>query len=129
MRRGRNWTLAHRRWLAGQRFAEPAHQIVLEDSIQTIEAAEARVERLTGQLELLAGKTALAPLLAALQGLRGVALVTAATLVAELGDLTRFRSPRQLMAHLGLVPSEWSSAGCVRRGAITKTGNSLARAP
>jgi transposase len=63
----------------------------------------------------------------ALQALRGMALVAAATLVAELGDITRFANPRQLMAYLGLVPSEHSSGGTRRQGGITKAGNGAAR--
>ena len=69
----------------------------------------------------------LAPVVRALQALRGMALVAAATLVAELGDITRFANPRQLMAYLGLVPSEHSSGGTRRQGAITKAGNGSAR--
>lgn len=128
VRSGKNWTVAHRRWLSQQSFPHAAQQIVLEEGLQAIEEAEARVARLTAAIEGLAEASALAPLLRALQSLRGVALVTAATLVAELGDLSRFASPRQLMAHLGLVPSEASSGASVRRGAITKAGNGLARA-
>jgi transposase len=63
----------------------------------------------------------------ALQALRGMALVAAATLVAELGDITRFDNPRQLMAYLGLVPSEHSSGATRRQGGITKAGNGAAR--
>jgi transposase len=55
--------------------------------------------------------------------LRGVSFLTAVALVAEPGDLTRFRHPRELMAYLGLVPSEYSSGPQARRGAITKAGN------
>ena len=69
----------------------------------------------------------LAPVVQALQALRGMALVAAATLVAELGDITRFANPRQLMAYLGLVPSEHSSGGTRRQGRITKAGNGAAR--
>jgi transposase len=69
----------------------------------------------------------LAPVVAALQAMRGVALVNAATLIAELGDLSRFTNPRQLMAYRGLVPSEHSSGASVRRGGLTKAGNSAAR--
>jgi len=65
--------------------------------------------------------------MAALQTLRGMALVKAATLIAELGDLSPFTDPRQLMAYLGLVPSEHSSGASVKRGSITKVGNSAAR--
>ena len=70
---------------------------------------------------------AMAPLVKALQALRGVSLIVAATTVAELGDLTRFESAKQLMAYLGLVPSEHSSGGTIRRGGITKTGNGHVR--
>ena len=69
----------------------------------------------------------LAPVVRALQALRGMALVAAATLVAELGDITRFDNPRQLMAYLGLVPSEHSSGATRRQGGITKAGNGAAR--
>lgn len=69
----------------------------------------------------------LAPLVTALQALRGISLVIAATTVAELGDLIRFDSAKQIMAYLGLVPSEHSIGGSIRRGSITKTGNSHIR--
>jgi transposase len=68
-----------------------------------------------------------APLVAALQAMRGVAFVVAVTLVAEVGDFARFANPRQLMAYLGLVPAEHSSGRAVRRAGITKAGNALAR--
>ena len=126
-RDGNNWTLAHRRWLASLRFEQPAQQIVLEDYIQAIEDAQARRDRLTAEIEALVPRWSLAAVAQALQAMRGVALITAVTLLAEIGDLTRFDSPRQLMAHLGLVPSEHSSAAHIRRGAITKAGNAEAR--
>ena len=121
------WTKMHRRWLAGLRFEQPAHHIVLEDCIATIEAATARRDRLTAQIEALLSDWALSPVVHALQSLRGLALVSAATLIAELGDITRFDNPRQLMAYLGLVPSEHSSGGTRRQGGITKAGNTTAR--
>jgi transposase len=121
------WTKLHRRWLAGLRFAQAAHHLVLEDYIQAIEAAEARRDRLTEQIKAMLPDWTLAPVVAALQTMRGMALVNAATLIAELGDLSRFANPRQLMAYLGLVPSEHSSGTSIRRGGITKTGNSAAR--
>jgi transposase len=127
MRKGKNWTLAHRRWLATLRFEQPAQQIVLEDYIQAVEDAQARRDRLTAQIEGLVPSWSMAPVAQALQALRGVALVTAVTLLAEVGDLTRFDSPRQLMAHLGLVPWEDSSADKIRRGGLTKAGNAEAR--
>ncbi|KQW85192.1 MULTISPECIES: IS110 family transposase [unclassified Ensifer] len=121
------WTQMHRRWLAGLRFAQPAHYIVLEDHIATIEAATDRRDRLTKQIEIMLGDWSLAPVVHALQSLRGMALVTAATMIAELGDLSRFTNPRQLMAYLGLVPSEHSSGATRRQGGITKAGNGTAR--
>src|SRR6202158_5837248 len=69
----------------------------------------------------------MAPVVAALQSMRGVALVVAVTVVAEVGDFRRFANPRQLMAYLGLVPSEHSSGTSIHRGGITKAGNALAR--
>jgi transposase len=98
------WTKLHRRWLAGLKFEQAVHHIVLEDYIAAVEAAEARRDRLTAQIEAMLPDWTLAPMLAALQTMRGMALVNAATLIAELGDLSRFANPRQLMAYLGLCP-------------------------
>jgi transposase len=82
---------------------------------------------LVAQIQELLANWSMAPVVEALQGMRGIALIVAVTLVAEVGDLRRFDSPRQLMAYLGLVPSEHSSGPRVRRGAITKAGNAEAR--
>ena len=113
-------------WL-GYDSEQPAHHIVLEDCMSTIEAATARRDRLTAQIETMLVDWVLAPVVHALQALRGMALVTAATVIAELGDITRFENPRQLMAYLGLVPSEHSSGGTRRQGGVTKAGNGTAR--
>jgi transposase len=121
------WTLMHRRWLAGLRFEHAVHHLVLEDCIAAVEAATARRDRLEAHIEAALPDWSLAPVVGALQALRGMALVGAATLVAELGDITRFTKPRQLMAYLGLVPSEHSSGGTRRQGGITKAGNGAAR--
>ena len=121
------WTLMHRRWLAGLSFEQPVHHIVLEDCIAAVEAATARRDRLEAHIEAALADWSLAPVVHALQALRGMALVAAATLVAELGDITRFANPRQLMAYLGLVPSEHSSGATRRQGGITKAGNGAAR--
>src|SRR6266480_492282 len=118
------WTRLHRRWLAGE---QAVHHIVLEDYIAAVEAAEARRNRLTAQIEAMLPDWTLAPVVAALQTMRGMAMVNAATLIAELGDLSRFANPRQLMAYLGLVPSEHSSGTSIKRGGLTKAGNSTAR--
>jgi len=121
------WTRRHRSWLAGLRFEPPAQQIVLDEYRRAHAEAEARRDRLTAALERLMAGWKRAPLVGALQAMRGVALVTAATLVAEIGDFRRFSHPRQLMAYLGQVPSENSSGPRVRRGGITKAGNGRVR--
>jgi hypothetical protein len=113
----------HRRWMAGLRFEQAAHHIVLEDCIAAVEAATARPfgsPYRGGASGLVAGPSG------ARQALRGMALVAAATVVAELGDITRFANPRQLMAYLGPVPSEHSSGATRRQGGITKAGNGAA---
>jgi transposase len=117
------WTLAYRRWLTDLGFPRAAQHIALQEYRDTIDETERRLERLTDQLRQLAPTWRWAPVVTALQALRGVKFVTAVGLVAELGDLRRFGHPRELMAYLGLVPSEHSSGPSVRRGAITKAGN------
>ena len=113
----------YRRWLADLSFPSAAQHIALQEYRDRIEETERRLERLTEQLRQLAPVWRWAPVVAALQALRGVSFITAVGLVAELGDLRRFSHPRELMAYLGLVPSEHSSGPTVRRGAITKAGN------
>jgi transposase len=123
----RAWTVAYRRWLTTVRFDHPAQQIVLQDYIHAVQDAEVRRDRLTRQIEELLPNWSMAPVATALQAMRGVALVVAVTVVAEVGDFRRFTNARQLMAYLGLVPSEHSSGSTIRRAGITKAGNSLAR--
>lgn len=123
----KGWTKAYRRWLSTVRFEHPAQQIVLQDYIHAVTNAEARVAQLTKQIvELLPGWS-LAPVVEAIQAMRGVALIVAVTVVAEVGDFSRFDNPRQLMGYLGLTPSEHSSGASIRRAGITKAGSSLAR--
>jgi transposase len=138
----RGWTRAYRRWLTTVRFDHPAQQIVLQDYIHAVEDAEARLARLEQQIEELLPSWSMAPVVEAVQAMRaasgrpprsalearrGVGLIVATTVVAEVGDFSRFATPRQLMAYLGLVPSEHSSGTSVRRGGITKAGNAHAR--
>jgi transposase len=123
----RGWTRAYRRWLATVRFNHPAQQIVLQDYIHAIEDGEARLARLERQIEELLPSWSMAPVVEAVQAMRGVGLIVAVTVVAEVGDFSRFTNPRQLMAYVGLVPSERSSGASVRRGGITKAGNAHAR--
>jgi transposase len=123
----KGWTKAYRRWLTTVRFEHPAQQIVLQDYIDAVTDAEARIERLTGQIADLLPSWTLTPVVEAVQAMRGVAFIVAVTVVAEVGDFSRFDNPRQLMAYLGLTPSEHSSGASVRRGGITKAGRGLAR--
>ena len=116
---GNHWTRKHRRWLAAQRFDHPARQIAFEEMVQVVDEAEARRDRLARQMEELVPSWSLAPVVTAIQALRGIALIAAITIVAEVGDFHRFANPRQLMAYLGLVPGERSTGDAVRRGGIT----------
>jgi transposase len=115
------------RWLTTIRFDLVAQQIVLQDYIHAVQRAEERVVRLTRQIEEPAPSWSLAPVVQAFQAMRGVAFIVAVTVAAEVGDFARFANPRQLMAYLGLVPSEHSTGSAIRRGGITKAGNALAR--
>jgi transposase len=128
LRHGRHWeyttwTLKHRDWIRVQKFAHPAQQRVLEDYLKAVEDLAERVSRLTEALEELVQTTTLAPLVKALQAFRGVSLVSAATIAAEVGDLRRFATPGQFMSYVGLVPSEDSTGKRRRQGAITRCGN------
>jgi transposase len=122
-----SWSRAHTRWLCELQFEHPAGYLVLAEYRQAIADAEDRLERLSKQVAELVPSWSMAPVIAAYQAMRGVALLTAVTFVAESGDVRRFETPRQLMAYLGLVPSESSTGERVRRGGITKAGNSRAR--
>lgn len=122
-----HWTKAHFGWLADQKMPTPSQQVVFQEYIQAIKETTERVARLTRQIEALVPTWRMAPVVKALQALRGVSLIVAATTIAELGDLTRFENPKKLMAFLGLIPSEHSSGEKKKRGAITKTGNSHVR--
>ena len=121
------WTRAHSRWLEAQKFESPVQQVVFQEYVDAVEQATARVASLEARMHEALGSWSLGPAVAGLRALRGVDTITAMTVLAELGDLTRFDSPRQLMGFLGLVPSEHSSGGRRRQGAITKTGNGHVR--
>lgn len=121
------WSKAFRRWLAEQSFAHRAQHIVLEEILLAVKDAEERLARLTAAIEAAARDWVLAPLVEALQCLRGLRLVSAVTLAVEIGDFSRFKNAKQLMAFLGLTPSEASTGDDVRRGRITKAGNGRAR--
>ena len=121
------WGPAHQAWLAKQQFDNKAQQDVMNDYREAVEMATARVSRLTARLVEHVAAWDQAPLVTALQALRGVDLISAATLVAEVGDFRRFSSASELMSFVGLVPSEHSSGGSRRQGRITRTGNGHVR--
>src|SRR6266404_8839018 len=123
------WTQRHRRWLDTVTFAPVAQQTTLADYIHEVDHAGARLERLETALDvaIAAAPPAMQAIMRALQCLRGVRQLTAATIVSEIGPLSRFAHPRQLMGYSGTVPSEYSSGSSVHRGAITKTGNAHLR--
>jgi transposase len=121
------WTKAHWAWMGTLNLGGDAAQTAFTEYVLAVQAAMQRVQRLNQALQDSVSGWRFEPVVAALQALRGVALVTAVGIVAEIGDLSRFEHPRKLMGYLGLVPSEDSSGDRVRRGSITKTGNSHAR--
>lgn len=121
------WTKAHFNWLADISMGHPAQQITLQEYIDNVQRCEERVKRLTDQVRQLSSECRLSPLISALQSMRGISLIVASVLAAELGDLRRFPRPGKLMGYLGLIPSEHSSGGKIQRGSITKTGNGHAR--
>jgi transposase len=121
------WTKTHLNWLESIRFEQPWLQIVLQEYIDAAKGASKRVADLTDQLMQALPGWSLAPVVDSLVALRGIDKLAATVLLAELGDISRFESPKQLMSYLGLVPSEHSSGSRRRQGAITLTGNSHAR--
>jgi transposase len=121
------WTSVHYNWLESLRFERPWQQVTLQEYIGAVKAASARVAQLSNHLMQALPEWSLAPVVDSLIALRGVDKLAAIVLLAELGDISRFDSPRALMAFLGLVPSEHSSGPRRRQGGITLTGNAHAR--
>jgi len=124
---GGHWTLAHRRWLARQSFEHPAQQIVFQEGVDAIEDAAQRLHRLEKQLAIIVPSWSMAPVVAAFQAMRGASFLVAVTFAAEIGDVRRFDTPRQLMSFLGLVPAESSTGDTIRRKGLTLAGNRRAR--
>jgi transposase len=121
------WSPAHLRWLAEVVCPTPAQQIVFQEYVRAVTEHTERLQRLEQELHEQVKTWRLQPVVEALHALRGVQFTVAVTMVAELGDLTRFENPRQLMKFLGLTPSEYSTGERRRQGSITKAGNSHAR--
>lgn len=123
----RPWSAKYRVWLKKLTFDSSALQATFDEYRLSIEEIEARIERLESEIHAQAQESKHAPVIKALQAFRGIKEIAAATIVAEVGSFLRFRSPRQVMGYSGVVPSEYSSGMAVRRGKITKTGNSHLR--
>jgi len=123
----KTWGKSHRNWLASLKLDQREQRIVLEELFGAERQAQERVDRLVGAILDAVPEWSLAKIVTALMAVRGIDLVAAVTIMAELGDLSRFASPRELMAFLGLVPSESSTGDSVKRGGITKAGNRRAR--
>ena len=121
------WSKMHRNWLAAIKMLHPAQQIAVTEYLDALANMEARILRINAQILSFCKTWRLRSAVEALQSLRGISLITAVTIVAELGDLNRFENAAQLMAYLGLVPSEHSSGNTIKKGGITKTGNTHVR--
>ena len=118
-----SWSSGHMRYLRELVLPHPAMKVVLEEYLQCIDATNGRIERLEMHMKALLEGWHLAPVVRALMGFKGYQTVAAMITVSEIGDIHRFAHPRQLMAYLGLVPSESSSGGSRAQGGITKCGN------
>jgi transposase len=123
----RNWGTRHMAWLRQLRFDEPAAQATFDSYLLTIDQLEERMNQLELRMHEFAGQEPYGEPVGWLRCFRGIDTITALSLVAELHGFQRFRSPRQLMAYLGLVPSEHSSGESERRGSITRAGNGHVR--
>ena len=121
------WTQTHLRWPEDQKFDFPVQQTVFQEYVDAVVAARKRTDGLEARMHEMPGAWSQRPTAEALMSLRGVSTITAMTVLAELGDLTRLDSPRQLVGFLGLAPGETSSGSLRRQGAITKTGNGHVR--
>ncbi|WP_026674122.1 IS110 family transposase [Alkalihalobacterium bogoriense] len=124
---GRNWSSKYREWIHTLKFEYSTLRIAFQEYLQNLQEVEQRLKRLEAEIEVQATEGVHAPMIQALQCLRGVATITATSLVAEIGSFKRFRSPKQLMAYTGLIPSESSSGGIRKQGSLTKTGNTHVR--
>ncbi|MGB8907625.1 MAG: IS110 family transposase [Candidatus Cybelea sp.] len=120
-------SVRYRQWLDGLQFDDVAQGLVFIEYRHSIEEIDQRVTRFEQELSELSERSPHAATIGALQAMRGIKLLTATTIVSEVGDLGRFENPRQLMAYAGLVPSEHSSGSRLRRGCITKSGNAHLR--
>jgi transposase len=123
----KTWGKAHLTWLASQKLEHRERRIAFEEMMLAVRQAQERIARLEEAIRSALPEWSLAEMVTALMAMRGIDLISATTLLAEIGDLSRFQTARELMGYLGLVPSEDSTGDTVKRGPITKTGNRRAR--
>ncbi|MET4291152.1 transposase [Bradyrhizobium sp. LB8.2] len=123
----RTWTRAHMNWLVSQRLAHREQRIAFEEMLLAVRQANERVTRLERAIAAAVPDWSLAEVVTALMAVRGLDLISATIFLAEIGDLSRFTTPRQLMAYLGLVPGEVRPVTRGWRGGFTKAGNHRAR--
>ncbi len=123
----KTWTKTHLNWLASLKLEYPEQRFVFEEMMLAMRQARERIERLEQAIRSAMPDWSLSEVVTALMAMRGMDLISAATFLAEIGDLSRFQTPRELMAYLGLVPSEDSTGDTIKRGPITKSGNRRAR--
>ena len=123
----RTWTRLHWNWLARQKMAHREQRIAFEEMLQAVREAQERLARLDQAIRTAAPDWSLAQTVTALMALRGIDLIAATIFLAEIGDLSRFATPRELMGYLGLTPREHSTGDRVKRAGITKAGNARAR--
>ena len=125
--RRKPWTKVHKAWLMRQKFDHPEQRLVFEEMMLAMRQAEERLARLEQAIRIAVPEWSLAEVCTGLMAFRGIDLVSSAGILAEMGDLNRFPTPSELMAALGMVPSEYSSGETTKRGPITKAGNRRAR--
>lgn len=123
----KTWTKAHMNWLASQKLDYGEQRLIFEEMMLAMRQAQERLTRLEEAIRAAVPDWSLGEVVTALMAMRGMDLISAATFLAEIGDLLRFQTPHQLMAYLGLVPSEESTGDTIKRGSITKAGNRRAR--
>ena len=124
---GKPWSTRHHRWLCNRQFTHPAQQIAFQTYLNALEHDEARKKEVEGQIREFFTDSPWEKQMQAMQALKGVGPIVAATVIAEVGDFSRFAHPRQLVAYFGLAPGEHSSGSTVRPRGITKAGSSIAR--
>ena len=123
----KTWTKTHMNWLASQKLEYAEQRLVFEEMMLAMRQMRERLERLEQAIRVAVPDWSLAEVVTALMAMRGLDLISAATFLAEIGDLSRFQHPGELMGYLGLVPSENSTGDKIKRGSITKAGNRRAR--